>query len=78
MKITESVTETTDKVVGYKCDLCGSEHRNPSPWGKGSLHQTLDDFCDDTYSKWVDLCERCTSKVFKYIEDQGGKVNSDF
>jgi hypothetical protein len=78
MDITKSVTKTTNEVVGYRCDLCNTEHEGRWPLGKGTLSQTLDDFHDSTYTKQVDLCDPCTTKVFRFIEDQGGKVNDGF
>jgi hypothetical protein len=78
MDITKTVTKTTDEVVGYRCDLCKTEHEGRWPLGKGTLRQTLDDFHDGTFIKEVDLCPQCTSKVFGFIEDQGGRVNDDF
>jgi hypothetical protein len=78
MKITETVTETIEKVIGYKCDLCKTDHLGLVNYGKGTLHQTLEDGCDDTYTKWVDLCLQCTDKVFGFITDGGGRVNSDY
>jgi hypothetical protein len=79
MKLTKTVTVTEEKVIGFKCDLCGSEYLT-GKWGDyhGTVRITLQDGCDGTYSKWSDLCLKCTDKVFKFIKDEGGKVNSDY
>ncbi len=78
MDIIEQIQATIDKKVGYRCDMCYEENKSPHPFGKGHLHQTLEDGCDDTYTKQVDLCRQCTDLVFKFIEGQGGTVQNDF
>jgi hypothetical protein len=78
MDITETVTETKEKVVGYKCDLCRTETRTGYGPYRGKISINYEDGCDGHYSKWADLCMQCTDKVFKFIQERGGQINSDY
>lgn len=79
MKLTKLVTETKEQVIGFKCDLCKSDHLT-GQWGNyhGTISISLEDGCDGTYSKGSDLCLKCTDKVFEFIKDEGGKINCDY
>lgn len=82
MKITETVTETKEKIIGFNCDLCKKDfrekwHTGPGS-GKGNISQSLDDD-GQYYTKNVDLCVCCTIRVFDFIKDNGGRiVETDF
>lgn len=78
MDIIEKVTITQDKKVGYQCDMCHEEHREVCDYGRAKIHQTLDDGCDGFYQQWADLCLICSQKVWKFIAEQGGRINSDY